>query len=168
MFLTSRQSHSMFLTSCQFHSMFLTGRFRSLRAADSSPLLRPSTPASNVLQLCGSSLSSSIRAFPSGPSVSSPCQHGFRLPALSRWSDHVVPLPLAPTRLGYGNVSLAPLHVLRRSPWTLWHPLAQVALPSLTCQQPLPLSPELSMHSWSMRRTPLRLSLCRHHILRCR
>ena len=35
--------------------------------------------------------------------------------------------------------------------------------PPLTCQQPWPLRPELSMHSWSTRKTQLRLSLSPPH-----
>ena len=88
---------------------------------------------------------------------------GFRLRALSRWSADGVPLPLAPTRLGYGDVSLASLCVLSRSLSTLCYPPAHVALPPLPCQQPWPQHPELSMHSWSTCKTPLHLSLSPPH-----
>ena len=61
-----------------------------------------------------------------------------------------MPLPLAPTRLGCGDVSLVPLRVLRRSLSTLWHPLA---------------------HTWQSSRCTLgqRVKLrftwaCRHHL----
>ena len=69
-----------------------------------------------------------------------------------------MPPPLAPTKLGYGDVSLAPLRALRQSPSTLWRPHVHVVLPPSPCQQPWPLRPDLSIHSWSARRTPLRLS----------
>ena len=81
----------------------------------------------------------------------------------SRWSAHGVPPPLAPTRLGYGDVSLAPLRALRQSPSTLWLPHVHVVSPPWTCQQPWPLRPEISMHSWSAHKTQLRLSLSPPH-----
>ena len=40
----------------------------------------------------------------------------------------------------------------RQSPSTLWRPHVHVFLPHLPCQQPWPLRPELSMHSWSARK----------------
>ena len=130
MFLTFCQSQSMFLTSCQSQSMFLTCRLRCLRAADSSPLCDPERqPRTSSSYAADRSLQAFVHV-PSKPSVSSPCQRGFRLPALSRWSAHGVPLPLALTRLGYGDVSL---RVSRRSLSTLWHPLVHVALPPLPC-----------------------------------
>ena len=86
-----------------------------------------------------------------------------RLPALSRWSTLGVPPPLAPIRLGYGDVSLAPLRALRQSPSTLWRPHVHVVSPPSSRQQPWRLRPELSMHSWSMRKTPLHLSWSPQH-----
>ena len=68
-----------------------------------------------------------------------------------------------PTRLGYGDVSLVPLRALRQSPSTLWRPLVHVVSPPLPCQQPWPLRLELSMHSWSTRKTPRHLSLSPPH-----
>ena len=88
---------------------------------DSSLLCDPkrhTRPSSNY----AAARSSSIRAVPSEPRVSSPRRRIFRLPALSRWSAHGVPSALVPTRLGYGDVSLVPLRVLKRSLSTLWHP----------------------------------------------
>ena len=141
--------------------MFWTSCFRSLRAAESSPLCDPKRqPGTSSSCVAARSLQAFVH-FPLGQ-VFRPHVSGFSTPALSRWSAHVVPVPLAPTRLGYGDVSLVPLHVLRRSLSTLRHPLVHVVL----CQQPLPLRPELLIHSWSMRRTPLLLSLSPPHFER--
>ena len=89
--------------------------------------LRPSTPTLNALPLSGNLLFSCIRASPSEPSVSSPNRQGFRTMAHSRWSTFGGSLLLAPTRVGYGGVSLVPLRALRLSPSTLWRPLVHVA-----------------------------------------
>ena len=130
--------------------MFSTCRFRSRRAADSSLL---GDPKRHSRQASGDMAPCSLQAF-----VHFPLSQVFRLrvsgdvrlPTLSRWSAHDVPPPLAPTRLGYGEVSLAPPRALRQSsPSTLWRPHVHVVLP------PLP--------SWSMRGTPLHLSLSPQH-----
>ena len=83
----------------------------------------------------------------------------FQFPLLSRWSALVVPPPLAPTRLGYGDVLLVLDRTLRQSPSTLSRPLAHVALPPSPCLLPKPPLPELSTHSWPTRNTQLHLSL---------
>ena len=144
MFSTSSQDQSIFSTSCQSQSMFLTCRFRSRRAADSSLLCGPKRqprPSS------GCAATRSLQAF-----VQFSLSNGF--------------IPMSPgfsTRgtFGCGDVSLAP--ALRQSPSTLWRPHVHVVLPPLPCQRPWPLSPELSMHSWSTRTTPLHLSLSPPH-----
>ena len=82
------------------------------------------------------------------------------VPALSRWSAQGVPPPLAPTRLGYGDVLLVPLHALRQSPW---RPHVHMVLPPSPSRQPWPLRPELPMHSWSTRKTPLHMSFSPPH-----
>ena len=149
---------SNFSISCQSQSMFLTSRFRSRRAADTSPLRDPKR---HPRRSSGDMAAYSLQAF-----VHFPLSKVFR-PHVNGIFDSrhfhdgqltVVPLPLAPTRLGYGDVSLAPLRALKQSPSTLWRPLVHVVSPPLTCQQPWPLRPELSTHSWSTRKTPLRLS----------
>ena len=59
------------------------------------------------------SISIDVLDLSSEPSVSSPCQRDFQLPALSRWSAHGVPPLLVPTRLGCGEVLRS--HPKRRS-----------------------------------------------------
>ena len=127
MFLTSCcPSQSTFLTSCQSQSMFLT--------VAAGTLTQVSRAMSNVHPRCGTLLFSCIRAFPSGPSVSSPYQRDFHFPALFL------------------------LRALRQSPSTQWRPLAHVAWPPLPCRLTRPPRQKHLTHSWSTRRTQLRLS----------
>ena len=159
----------MFLTPCQSQSTLSTSRFCCPRAPDSNP---SATRNANLERLPVMWQLALFRHW----CISFWAKCFVRLPTLPRWSAHGVPLPLAPTRFGHGDVSLVPLRVLRRSLSVLWHPLAHVALPPLPCQQPLPLCPRLSMHSWSTRKTPLHqiFSCCRrskempakHHVPR--
>ena len=143
--------------------MFLTSRFRSRRAADSSPLCDPTRqPRTSSSYAAARSLQAFVHLL-LGQVFRHHVSRVFRLLALSRWSAHGVPLPLAPTRLGNGDVSLAPLRALRQSPSTLWRPRVHLVSPPLTCQQSWPLRPELSMHSWSKRKTQLRLNLSPPH-----
>ena len=95
-------------------------------AGSSLTPLRPSTLASNVLQLCGSSLSSSIRAFPSGPSASSPHRQGCSTPGTFTMVSSRRATASC-TRLGYGSVSLFLLRAATLSPSTPWRPLVHVA-----------------------------------------
>ena len=153
----------MFLTSCQSQSKYSTCRFRNRSVVDSSPLFDPKRqprPSPADVATC------SLQAF-----VHFPLSQVFRL-HVSRIFDsphfHDGQLPachvlLHPQDLGMEMSHSPPLRASRQSPLTLWRPLVHVASPPLTCQQPSPLRPELSMHSCLTRKTQLRLSLSPPH-----
>ena len=95
--LSVRQSRPLFLTSC----------FGSLKAADSSPLCDPKRqPRTSSSYTTARSFRAFVR-FLLGQ-VFRPHVSGVFAPRHFRddQSAHGVPLPLAPTRLGYGDVSL--------------------------------------------------------------
>ena len=126
------QSQSMFSTSCQPQSMFVTVAAGPLtqvsRAMSIASFERASTMRHPAL--------SYIHAFPFELSVLFPYRRDFQFPLLSRWLALVVPPPIAPTRLGYGDVLLVTPHALRQSPSTLSRPLAHVVSPPSPCLPP--------------------------------